>query len=134
MISHRGRSRRGGIAIVAVICLVLIAALSTSLMRTVAQSRQQEQMASLRLQAELLAGAGLDRARAQLADDPDYAGETWAVSAAELAPGTAGAEVLIEVKRQTAGAATITVVSSYPHGTDRAVKFTRTISRKGRVP
>ena len=59
--------------------------------------RRAIEMSRSGLQALWLAEAGLERAAARLAADPKYAGETWTISAAELAAGD-GAVVRIEVK------------------------------------
>ena len=50
-----------------------------------AMERQAVQMNQRSLQASWLAEAGVERAAARLAADPKYAGETWIISAKELA-------------------------------------------------
>jgi Tfp pilus assembly protein PilX len=88
--------RRGGILVLALICLVLAAALIGTVLRQVQLQRRQIAQHDRRLQAEWLAESGLERAAARLRADPAYAGETWSVPASELG-GTDAGEVIVHV-------------------------------------
>ena len=72
-------------------------ALFVLVVRQAFAERRAIEMSCSGLQALWLAEAGVERAAARLAADPKYAGETWTISAAELAGGD-GAVVRIEVK------------------------------------
>ena len=91
---------RGAILIVVLVCLMLATAMFVLVVRQALTQRQAMEISQRCLQASWLAEAGLERAAARLAADPKYAGETWTLSAAELAAGEGGV-VKIEVKAIT---------------------------------
>jgi hypothetical protein len=76
---------------------MLATAMFVLVVRQALTERQAMEASQRCLQASWLAEAGLERAAARLAADPKYAGETWPLSAAELAAGEGGV-VKIEVK------------------------------------
>jgi hypothetical protein len=78
-----------------------------------------------RVQAERLAEAGLARAVARRAADPQYQGEIWSITAAELG-GRNGGEVRIRFE-PTDNAATqrVEAVAEFPAGAVRQIKFTK---------
>jgi type II secretory pathway component PulK len=77
--------RRGAILIAVLTCLMVAAALFVLVVRQVGNERQAIDAEYRGLQAAWLAEAGVERAAARLAAQADYAGETWAIPAAELA-------------------------------------------------
>jgi Tfp pilus assembly protein PilX len=79
------RRRCGAILVVVLVCLIVAAALSVVVVRQAAMERHAVQINQRNLQALWLAEAGIERAAARLAADPKYAGETWNISAKELA-------------------------------------------------
>ena len=84
------RRRRGAVLIVVLVCLAVAAAISVVVVRQIAMERHGVQMNQRGLQASWLAEAGVERAAARLAADPKYAGETWIISAKELAADDSG--------------------------------------------
>ena len=112
----------------AIVCLVLVAALSASLARlAIAGSRRMVQERR-RVQADWLAEAGWSLARAQLNQNPAYTGETWEIPAAELGGADAG-RVKIEVTAPAADDANaqhiLHVVAEYPAASDHKVRVKR---------
>lgn len=83
--NHSGRfarrrlRRRGVLLVAALICLLLVSALSGSLIRHSLLHYREVRNVHRDCQANLLAVAASDRARAQLAADENYQGETWEV-------------------------------------------------------
>ena len=82
MISNAGD---GVVLIVVLVCLAVATAISVLVVRQIVMERQGVQMNQRGLQASWLAEAGVERAVARLAANPNYAGETWLVPAKELA-------------------------------------------------
>ncbi len=85
MIHRRARTPRRGMMIVAVlVCLVVVMLLAAALLRVALAERDGNRNLERRLQAEWLVESGLERARARLAADRGYTGETWPIAAAGL--------------------------------------------------
>jgi len=88
MYHNRGKTRRpnrrGVALLLALGCLAVATALIVSLSRSATIGRQATRQQTWRMQAEWLAESAVERAAAQLAEDPDYEGETWLLSAAQL--------------------------------------------------
>lgn len=125
---------RGAVSVWAIVCLVLVTALSASLAKlAIAGSRRMVQERR-RVQADWLVEAGWSLARAQLNQNPAYTGETWEIPAAELGGADAG-RVRIEVSAPAADAAegqhTLHVVAEYPAASDHKVRVTRDGTWKG---
>lgn len=106
------RSRRRGLTAVAVlICLLIITMIGAALLRLGVARRDEGRAQERRVQAEWLAQAGLGRALHRLAEGPDYAGESWKLSAADLglaasgSPGRDPAAVVAIAIERPAGAA-----------------------------
>jgi hypothetical protein len=66
------------------ICLVIVTLISGVLLKLGAAHREEVRAQERRAQAEWLAQAGLERAASRLATSPDYTGERWKISAADL--------------------------------------------------
>ncbi len=85
MIKRKGSKPRRGLMVVAVlVCLVVMMLLGAALLKVALLERESNREAERRLQAEWLVESGLERARARLAADASYSGETWTQSAADL--------------------------------------------------
>ena len=84
-------------------------------MKLAAAGRRMMRTETWQVQAAWLAESGLERAAARLAADADYQGETWALSAEQLA-GPEGAAVKIEVKpiAEQPGQRLVRVQADYP--------------------
>ncbi|MEN6448911.1 MAG: hypothetical protein ABFC96_00330 [Thermoguttaceae bacterium] len=78
------------------VCFALAAAMFVVLARLAFTARRAAETQQWAVQAQWLAEAGLDRAAARLQQQPDYSGETWRISASELA-GKQAAVVKIRV-------------------------------------
>ncbi|MBX3434351.1 MAG: hypothetical protein KF847_13590 [Pirellulales bacterium] len=94
--SRRCFRRQGATLVATLACAAVAFALAANMLRAGLRSRHDVQDQSELRQAVLLAEAGLVRAVGALADDPDYAGETWRLDAESLA-GIAAGEVVIAV-------------------------------------
>jgi hypothetical protein len=74
------------------VCLVIVTLISGALLRLGIAHRDQVRAQERRIQAEWLAQAGLDRARARLAASANYPGENWQLTAADLGLAPAGSD------------------------------------------
>ncbi len=91
------RSNRQGVAIIlGLVCLAMASVLMAVVTRIALIERGAARDESRRVQTAWLVESALDRARARLAADPDYSGETWKITPDALG-GRHGAAVLIEV-------------------------------------
>lgn len=109
----RTDSRTGAFMIVAMVCLVLASALLGTLLKMASLGRSQTKIEAAGLQAEWLAESGIERAASKLANDPDYQGERWNVSAEEFGGHYAG-RVVIEIAPAESGRKAIRVTAQYP--------------------
>lgn len=87
-------SRDGLLLITTLVALILAATLMGLLFRLLIHQRTHLKREAQRIQARSLLLSGFNRAQSRLRADPDYSGETWSLTPAEL-PG--GAEVTIAV-------------------------------------
>ena len=107
--TRKKQHRRDGFSTaIALICLMLASLLAGSLIRTTLRNRQTQRNVGLRVQALWLAESALGRARAQLARQPDYSGETWTPPLGEFR----GRAVIHVVKEKDSRR--IEVEASYP--------------------
>jgi len=95
--SYKGRTRRGAVIIIVMVCFVLAAAMFVSLARLAAVERRAARTRQWNAQARWLAEAALERAVAQLYERADYSGETWTIAPEEFS-GRQGAVVRIGVE------------------------------------
>lgn len=93
------RARRGFLLMSVLVCLALAMTLLAVQTRTLLRERALLASQQQALQSEYLANAGLARAKAQLAADPAYRGETWQLDAQQLG-GRGTASVVISVTKQ----------------------------------
>jgi Tfp pilus assembly protein PilX len=85
MITGKGRRRSRGLTVVATLtCLIVVTLMSAAILRVALSHRNVVRAQERRLQAEWLAESGVQRAIARLGLDREYAGETWAISPADL--------------------------------------------------
>lgn len=121
-ITGRITQRHGIVTALTLICLLVVATLGAALVRTMVDHRRQSLRDQHRVQAFWLAESAIDRAAAQLASSPDYAGETW-----QIAPGSLGGRwsgsVVIRVEKTANDGQTrrVIVESRYPQDTVRRV-------------
>lgn len=109
---------RRGMALIVVISVFAVAmALGAAWTKSALLRLRRQQLAEQRAQAVWLAEAGVRRGAAQLAADPNFAGEAWLVAAAELSrPADASVEIEIEIERieDAPESARITAIAAYP--------------------
>ncbi len=122
------RYRRGAVSVWAIVCLVLVAALSASLAKlAIAGSRRMIQERR-RVQADWLVQSGWSLALSQLGKNPAYTGETWEIPAAEIGGADPG-RIIIEVTPPAAdtpdGKHKLHVVAEFPAASDHKVRVTR---------
>ncbi|MFC1596812.1 hypothetical protein ACFL5Q_02590 [Planctomycetota bacterium] len=89
--------RRGAVLLVALVVIIVAAAVFVSVLQLSVAERRRVETEAWQVQAAWLAESGLERAAAQLAANPVYAGETWNLSA-DLLGAAHGAVVRIEVE------------------------------------
>jgi len=100
---------------VAIVCIAVASVIFLSILRLSVAERTRVEVEAWQVQAAWLAESALERAAARLADDPDYEGETWSLSAEDLgtrdgAAVTIRAETIPEQKQRRL----IRVEADYP--------------------
>jgi type II secretory pathway pseudopilin PulG len=121
-------TRPGAALVIALICLLLVGILATTLVRSAVLQHDQVTQEEWQIQAESLAASALERAAAQLAADPDYAGETWLPVSAAGAP---LGRVLIEIAADDSAQPrlqTIRVMTDVPDASHRRARVSRKVS------
>lgn len=115
--------------LLALVCVAVMVAGFAAMAKMIVVERNHQRQNELRAQAEWLAEAGLDRAIARLHADPDWSGETWAISADELA-GRGDARVVIEVvpSLDVSPGRHIRVVADYPADSPTRARAERYVS------
>lgn len=108
------RKRRGAALIVALVVLALVSGFVAVWLSAALRQRRQLRFQEQRLQALLLAEAGLERAQAQLAAEPKYLGETWSPRSSEDENRLLGAVVLRVQPPQVGKGLQITAVATVP--------------------
>jgi hypothetical protein len=118
------RSPRRGITAVAVlVCLVVVTMISGALLKVGLAHHAAVRAQERRIQAELLAQAGLDRALFRLAASAGYPGESWPIAGRDLglaeasaSPSGPAAMVTIKVEKASAepGRKLIKVQADFP--------------------
>ena len=74
----KGDNQRSGLALLtAIVCIVILSAMSVSLVRTVLARLHEAELHAHQLQADALAQSALERGFAQRALNPAYPGEVW---------------------------------------------------------
>ncbi len=128
--STRNEARRGGyVAVVVLVLLGVVSALVLNWMKGIVVQRQHERETDCRAQAQWLAQSGLARAAARLAAKPDYTGETWPVSGADLAGAEAGSvEIHVEPVPGHADRRAIRIVADYPADPRRRIRQLKQIT------
>jgi len=76
-LSRQRGPHRGFVLISTIVCLMVASAVTANVMRRVVRQRRESQQRQWQDQAAWLAEAGMRHAATKLAQDPDYAGETW---------------------------------------------------------
>ena len=119
-------SRRGAAMVFALMAILVASMLIAALLRTTAMSHRQLKRDEYRLQANLLADAGCDRALVLLKIKPDFTTEEWKVPAEQLSPDRT-ATVRLSVTNDTTQPERrmVSVIAEYPTGHPDLVRVTR---------
>ncbi|HEV3136753.1 MAG TPA: hypothetical protein VGZ26_02595 [Pirellulales bacterium] len=127
--SHRSIERRAVVLMSVLVCLAVAMSLFLAWLKTAALERKQLQVQHDRVQAEILADAGLDRAAAQLLSARDYSAETWQIGPESLAGrGTATVTIHVEAVPENTEARTVHAVAEYPAGSVQCVRRSKQIT------
>ncbi len=126
VVDFKHRPGRRGVALFpVVVCLVIATLLCAALVETARVRRARGRDEARRLQADWLAASALGRARARLAADPRYAGETWTPSPADLAlPDPGRATIAVESVANQPGRRRVVVVATYPDADEHRARKT----------
>jgi Tfp pilus assembly protein PilX len=109
------RYRRAVVLLVVIVCLGVAAVMFVSVLKLVAVQKRLLEAEWQRAQAGRLAESAIQRAAARLAADPAYAGETWRLSAEELAqPDNGVATIRVESIVGQADHRRVRVEADYP--------------------
>ena len=119
-------ARRGAVIILAMVCLIIVSAVGSSLVKSALLQRRQVIRDQQRHQAEWLAQAGLERAAAILQSNPEYTGDGWTVPLESQAGKPGHVAIRVEAGDRT-NHRTITVVAESPRDADRGATITRRI-------
>jgi hypothetical protein len=124
-------SRRscGAVLLVVLVCLALATGMFVLVVKQVGAERKELELNQWSLQAAWLAEAGVERAAAKLAADPKYLGETWTISAAELA-GDEGGVVRIRVETVVGKPErrTVHIEADYPDAPERRCRQVKQVT------
>jgi hypothetical protein len=111
------------------VCLAVAMTLFLAWLKTAALERRQLQARQDRVQAEILADAGLDRAAAQLLSAGNYSVETWQIGPESLAGrGAATVTIHVEPVPENAAARIVHAVAEYPVGGAERVRRSKQIT------
>jgi hypothetical protein len=116
--------------VAALVSLLIAMALLGTMLQAAVQSRRQLRIERDLRQCELLQRAGIDRAAAQIARQPDYAGETWVVPAGALGR-EHQAHVTVRIPTDsTTPTRRIEILAEYPYGDETSIRrsFTATFT------
>jgi Tfp pilus assembly protein PilX len=129
IVPRTDRPRRGLLAVVVLMCLLVLTLVAGALLRAGLAQRDQTRAQERRLQAEWLAESGLRRALARLDADPGYKGETWNIAARELgSTDDATVGITVEPAPGDAKRRTIRAQADYPRDPPRRARYTRQVT------
>ncbi len=110
----------------ALMALLVASMLIAALLRTSAMSHRQLKRDEYRLQANLLADAGYDRAVKTLKIRPDFTTEEWKVPEEQLSPErTALVRLSVTPDTTQRKRRIVSVIAEYPSGDPNLVRVTR---------
>jgi Tfp pilus assembly protein PilX len=127
-------SRRGGVLVMALVCLVILGVLQVLVVKAVVADRQVLREQAFRQQARWLAEAGVERAAARLMVNADYRGETWELPAEELSSGArrpsdaARVEIEVESAPGSPKARIVRARAAYPRELPQRVVYEKQVT------
>jgi hypothetical protein len=90
-------ARRAMALAATLICLLVVMLLASSVIKALTMRRQASRWDEQQLQCLFLIESAVDRSKARLAQDPDFAGESWTASMSERGETRSGiAEIRVE--------------------------------------
>ena len=125
-------AQRGFVMVVVVVLLAMSMAVFGVWARSAVREHRWLDGEALRLEAGRLAEAGVARAIARRAVDPEYAIETWQIAAADL-NGRHAAEVRIRITPADA-ALRVAATADYPAGAVRRARVTNQVEISNPAP
>lgn len=128
---RRADRRRGAVLVMVLVCMMVALAILVSLVKLAAAGRRMVDEQSWQVQAVWLAESGLERAAWRLATDADYTGETWTLSADQLAAADAAVVTIqVETIREQPNGRLVRVQADYPdHPQHRARESKQAVVR-----
>lgn len=127
------RQRHGAALVAALVCLLIVTALLGNMLLGALQARRQMRKERDLRQCELLLQAGIDRAAFRLAEQPDYAGETWDLPTTSVI-GQGDGQVTIEVARAPDMPTQARVVAEYPLNGEHSIRRSHTLFPQSPMP
>jgi hypothetical protein len=116
------------VVVVAMIVLLLVSMIGVSLVRLALAQQKQVHREQIRLQAEWLAEAGLNRGAARLAADPEYTGEDWRIAPEALKTRRGGlVKIGVEPDEPQTAEATLRVTATFPVETEHRAQVSRAV-------
>lgn len=143
IVSRAGKPSRGMTVVAVLVCLVILTLISGAILKASAARRQLAVQQERQLQAEWLAESGVQRARARLAGDRDYTGETWSLALHDLgltgrvseAKGKSGSEttaarvtIAVELIPAAANRRRVHIQADYPLDEPRRSRHSRELT------
>ena len=126
--SSKRVSRRGAVLVIVMICLLIVSLLMASLLKSALLQRRQTMKEQFRVQAEWILESALERAALQRLKNPEYQGEVWKISSADLGTRYSGS-AKITLKATGVGDSLISIQArvKYPEKTILSVTRTKKI-------
>jgi hypothetical protein len=123
---RRTRRRNSGLMIMAaLVCLLVVTSIVTSMLHGAMRAHRELLAERDCRQAELLLQAGAGRAAARVVTEPDFRGDVWSLSAADIASHGDG-RVTTSVSRPDNQSWQVHVIAEYPLGRNFPIKRSRT--------
>jgi type II secretory pathway component PulK len=119
--------RRGLVVVAALVCLLIVTSIVTSMLRHTLDVRRHLRAERDRRQVELLVAAGVSRAVQRIAADARFRGDTWNLRADEIV-GRGDARVTSNIAAAENDGWQVHVVAEYPLGRDFPIRRSRTFS------
>ncbi len=121
------RRPRGLVSVTMLIGLIILGIVAASLLKVALGRRGLAHTEEAQRQAELVLEAGIDRATARLAANPQYAGEVWSIPVTELGRGSAEVTIQLEPMPDPAAGRRLLVRADYRVSAQQSFRLSRTI-------
>jgi Tfp pilus assembly protein PilX len=120
--------RRGAVLVAALVCVLVVTGIVGGMLQGALRARRQLHAERDLSQTELLLAAGVARAAARLADEPEYDGETWQLASEEIIGRGAGVVTIQAALAENAESWLVTIVAEYPAGSEISIRRTRSLA------